>query len=260
MSDDAAVQLWALDGGKFTLDQGLMVVGGTGQVHIPVPTYLIRHPRGLVLVDTGLAPVAVTDPEGTYGPLASLLGLDFTEDMRVDRQVEAIGFSPSEVTHVIISHSHFDHTGGISLFPNARFLIGAPDLPYAFWPLPAAAVFFRSADIEAARGFQWRPLTADLDLFGDGAIRILQMPGHTPGNTSTLVRLQDRYVMLTGDTVHVPEALTNELPMPSDHSTLDAVHSIRRMKDIAHAHDAEIIIQHDFDSWNRLREITKASG
>src|SRR5262249_55253158 len=155
---------------------------------------------------------------------------------------------------VIISHSHLDHTGGISLFPNARFLIGAPDLPYAYWPLPAGAALVRSADIEAGRSFNWRPLTADLDLFGDGAIRIFEMPGHTPGNTSTLVRLEDRYVMLTGDTVHVPEAVTAELPMPTDHSSLDAVHSIRRMKDIAHAFDAEIIIQHDFDDWNRLRE------
>ncbi|MCE3554453.1 N-acyl homoserine lactonase family protein [Pseudonocardia sp. RS11V-5] len=254
------VQLWALDGGRFTLDRGLMVVGGSGTLTIPVPTYLIRHPRGLVLVDTGLAPAAVEDPEGTYGPLATMLGLDFTEDLRVDRQIEALGFAASDVTHVIISHSHFDHTGGISLFPNAQFLIGAPDLSYAFWPLPAASVFFRSADLEAARGFHWRPLTADLDLFGDGTIRILLMPGHTPGNTSTLVRLEDRHVLLTGDTVHVSEALTAELPMPSDHSTLDSVHSIRRLKDIAHAHEAEVIIQHDFDDWNRLREITKVSG
>lgn len=256
-----AVQLWALDGGKFTLDRGLMVVGGTGTLTIPVPTYLLRHPRGLVLVDTGLSPAAVTDPEGTYGPLASMLGLDFTEEMRVDRQIEAVGFSAADVTHVIVSHSHFDHAGGIELFPNARFLIGAPDLSYAFWPMPAAAVFFRQADLEPARGFHWTPLTADLDLFGDGSIQILQMPGHTPGNTSTLVRLEgDRHVLLACDTVHVPEALTAELPMPSDYSTLESVHSIRRLKHIAHSHDAEIIIQHDVDHWNRLREMVKEAN
>ncbi|MDQ4117659.1 MAG: N-acyl homoserine lactonase family protein [Actinomycetota bacterium] len=258
MTSGTARRLYPLDGAKFTLDRGLLVVGGTGEIHLPVPTYLIEHERGLVLFDTGLAPSAVADPEGTYGELASHLGLDFSDDMRVDRQIEAVGHSTSDVTHVIISHSHFDHTGGISLFPNARFYIGAPDLAYAYWPMPAASVFFRTADIEPARGFDWQPLTGDLDLFGDGAIQILGMPGHTPGNTSTLVRLPNRSVMLTGDTVHVPEALSDDLPMPSDYNTLDAVHSIRRMKQIAHAHDAEVIIQHDFDGWNRLKKIGEA--
>lgn len=258
MGSGTAKKLWALDGAKFTLDRGLLVVGGTGEIHLPVPTYLVEHERGLVLFDTGLAPSAVADPEGTYGPLAGALGLDFSEDMRVDRQIESVGYSTEDVTHVVISHSHFDHTGGISLFPNARIYIGAPDLPYAYWPMPAAAVFFRTADIEPARGFDWHPLTGDLDLFGDGAIQILSLPGHTPGNTSALVRLPNKSVMLTGDTVHVPEALSDDLPMPSDYSTLDAVHSIRRMKQVAHANDAEIIIQHDFDGWNELRKIAEA--
>ena len=258
MTTGTATKLWALDGAKFTLDRSILVVGGTGEIHIPVPTYLIQHPRGLVLFDTGIAPSAVEDPEGTYGELASLVGLDFSAEMRVDRQIEAVGFSASDVTHVIVSHSHFDHTGGLSLFPNARFYIGEPDLAYAYWPMPAASPFFRTADIEPARGFDWHPVSGDLDLFGDGAIQMLAMPGHTPGNTATLVRLPNRVVMLTGDTVHVPEAFTDDLPMASDYSTLDAVRSIRRMKQIAHAHDADVIIQHDFDGWNRLKKLGEA--
>lgn len=254
------VKIWALDGAKFTLDRGILIVGGEGTLTIPVPTYLIQHERGLVLFDTGLDPAAVTDPSGTYGPLADMLGLDFPEEMRVDRQIEAAGFSAADVTHVIVSHSHFDHTGAIALFPNAQILIGGADLPYAYWPMPAASAFFRSHDIEVARGFQWRELYGDLDLFGDGSIQILQMPGHTPGNTSTIVRLDSGYVMLTGDTVHVPEALEGDIPMPSDYSTLDAVRSIRRLKSVAQAYDAEIIIQHSFEDWNRLRDISGAKS
>ncbi|MET0191297.1 MAG: N-acyl homoserine lactonase family protein [Pseudonocardia sediminis] len=258
MTTGTATKLWALDGAKFTLDRGLLVVGGTGEIHLPVPTYLIQHPRGLVLCDTGLAPESIDDPYGTYGELADHIGLDYSSELRVDQQLAAVGFKPDDITHVIISHAHFDHTGGMKLFPNARFYIGAQDLPYAYWPMPAATPFFRTADIDAVRGVEWHPLTGDLDLFGDGAIQILMLPGHTPGNTSTLVRLPNQSIMLTGDTVHVPEALSDDLPMPSDYSTLDAVHSIRRMKQIAHAHDAEIIIQHDFDDWNKLKAIGEA--
>lgn len=258
MTIGTANKLWALDGAKLTLDRGLLVVGGTGEIHLPAPTYLIQHSRGLVLVDTGMAPEAVDDPEGTYGELASLIGLEYTADLRVDKQLEAIGFKTDDITDVIVSHSHFDHAGAIKLFPNARFYIGAPDLPYAYWPMPAASIFFRTADIEPTRGFDWHPLTGDLDLFGDGSIQILSLPGHTPGNSSVLVRLPNQNIMLTCDTVHVPEALSDDLPMPSDYSTLDAVHSIRRMKQIAHANDATIIIQHDEDDWKKLRSIGEA--
>ncbi|NMH95935.1 N-acyl homoserine lactonase family protein [Pseudonocardia acidicola] len=258
MTTGTATKLWALDGAKFTLDRGLLVVGGTGNIYIPVPTYVIQHPRGLVLVDTGIAPEAVDDPEGTYGELATHLGLEYTSDLRVDKQLEAVGFKADDITHVIITHSHFDHTGAIKLFPNARFYIGAPDLAYAYWPMPAASVFFRTADIEPARGFNWNPLTGDHDLFGDGSIQILSLPGHTPGNSSVLVRLPNQNIMLTGDTVHVPEALSDDLPMPSDYSTLDAVHSIRRLKQIAHANDATIIIQHDPDDWAKLKALGEA--
>jgi N-acyl homoserine lactone hydrolase len=258
MTTGTATRLWALDGATFTLDRGILVVGGTGDIHIPVPTYLIQHSRGLVLFDTGIAPEAVDDPEGTYGGLAAHLGLEYTAELRVDAQLEAIGFKADDITHVVISHSHFDHTGAITLFPNARFYIGAQDLSYAYWPMPAASPFFRTADIEPARGFDWHPLTGDHDLFGDGSIQILSLPGHTPGNSGVLVRLPHQNVMLTGDTVHVPEALSDDLPMPSDYSTLDAVRSIRRMKQIALAEDATIVIQHDPDDWARLRAIGEA--
>jgi glyoxylase-like metal-dependent hydrolase (beta-lactamase superfamily II) len=256
-STGTATRIWALDGASFTLDRGLLVVGGTGTITIPVPTYVIQHPRGIVLVDTGIAPEAVDDPEGTYGELAAHLGLDFTVELRVDKQLEAIGFKTNDITHVIVSHAHFDHTGAMKLFPNARFYIGAPDLPYAYWPMPAASAFFRTPDLEPCRGFDWHPLTDDHDLFGDGSIHILSMPGHTPGNSSVLVRLPHGNLMLACDTVHVPEALSDDLPMPSDYSTLDAVHSIRRMKQVAQAHDATIIIQHDP---NDLAELCKIAS
>lgn len=242
-------RLWALDGATLTLDSGLLVLGAAGEVTIPVPTFLIEHDRGLVLFDTGIVPEASVDPDGVYGELAEHVGLRFTPEQRVDRQIEGLGYKTSDVTHVVLSHAHFDHSGGMYLFPQAKFYIGAADLPYAFWPHPAASVFFRRPDIEATRSFDWHPLAGDHDLFGDGSITVLAMPGHTPGNSSLLVRLPDRYFMLTADTVHLRSALTDTLPMGSDYNTRESVESIRRLRQLSESHDAHIWIAHDPEDW-----------
>ncbi|OLT41669.1 MBL fold metallo-hydrolase [Saccharomonospora sp. CUA-673] len=253
MAIGTAKRMWALPGAEFTLDTGIMVVNGQGQVTIPVPSFLIEHDRGLVLFDTGIAFEAADDAKGVYGDLADLVGLAYGPDDRLDRQIEALGYKTSDVDHVIVSHAHFDHAGGVRLFPNAELYIGEGDLPYAFWPLPAATPFFRTADFDTTRNWKWNQLSTDHDLFGDGSIVIYRMPGHTPGNTSMLVRLPNQTFLLTGDTVHLRQALTEDLPMPSDYNTLHAVRSIRRVKQLATAHDATVWISHDPEDWATLK-------
>src|SRR5699024_11069117 len=230
-----AQRMWALDGARLTMGRDHLVVGDSGTVTIPVPTFLIEHPRGLVLVDTGLAPDSAGDPYPVYGDLVDRLGIEFEPEQRVDRQIEALGFDVSDVDHVIVSHTHFDHTGGLGLFPHAQLYVGLGDLPYAYWPNTAAAPFFHLPSLDATRGFNWNYLAADHDLFGDSSIQILQMPGHTPGNCSVLVRLPNHAFLLTSDTVHLRSALDGDLPMPSDFNTEKAVQSIRRMRQIANA-------------------------
>jgi glyoxylase-like metal-dependent hydrolase (beta-lactamase superfamily II) len=244
-----AKRLWALDGATLTLDSGILVVGGQGQVTVPVPTFLIEHPRGLVLFDTGLVPDAATDPHAVYGALADDAQIAMTPEQRVDKQIQALGYRTEDVAHVLVSHSHFDHTGGVPLFGNAELYIGRGDLPYAYWPMPAAKPFFHTAELDAARDYSWNQIDGDLDLFGDGSITMLAMPGHTPGNKSLLVRLPNRTMLLTADTVHLRQAIQEDLPMPSDYSTLQAVWSIRRLQQVAKAHDAMVWIAHDPQDW-----------
>ncbi len=249
MNAPAARRLWALDGATFTIDSSILVVGAQGEVTIPVPSYLIEHPRGLVLFDTGIAPQAAEDPHAVYGELADLINVEFTPEQRVDRQIEALGYRVEDVTHVIASHSHFDHCGGLYLFGHADMYIGEGDLSYAYWPLAAASPFFRTQDFEPTRSHRWHQVSGDLDLFGDGSVVMLAMPGHTPGNTSLLVRLPEQTLILAADTVHLRSALDGELPMPSDYSTLDAVRSVRRLRQLSSSLDAPVWIAHDPDDW-----------
>ena len=250
MNTGTVNRVCVLDGARMTVDRGILVVGGTGDLELVCATYVIEHSRGLVLFDTGLDPEAIDAPRDTYGDLA--IGLRFTADQRVDRQLELHGYSAADVTHVVLSHTHLDHTGGISLFPQAKFIAGEADLRYAYWPLPAGVGAFRTVDLDRARTFDWHPLHGDWDLFGDGSVQILSMPGHTPGNLAVLVHLADGALVLAGDTVHVPEAYTNELPMPSDHNTLESARSIRRLKQVALASEARVVIEHDVDDFAYL--------
>lgn len=250
----AAKRLWALDSPTFTLDAGILMVGATGELTIPMPAYLIEHPKGLVLFDTGLTPDAAEDPEAVYGPLAQFLGIRFTPDQRLDRQVEALGYKLSDVTHVVASHTHFDHTGGLHLFPDAKMYVGADDLRFAYWPDPAGQAFFRTADLEPTRAFQWRqvPTGVDHDIFGDGSLVIVSTPGHTPGELSMVVRLPSRNFILTGDTVHLRAALEGEIPMPYDSDTAQSVRSIQRLKLLREAADATVWISHDPEDWSEF--------
>ncbi|GAB2761520.1 N-acyl homoserine lactonase family protein [Salinifilum aidingensis] len=244
-----ARRLWALDGARLTMPRGDLVLGDSGTVTLPVPSFLVEHDRGLVLVDTGLAPEAADDPYEVYGSLVDAVNIEFGPEQRVDRQIESLGYRLTDVRHVVCSHTHFDHTGGLRLFPHAELYAGADDLPYAFWPNPGAAPFFHTADLDATRQFHWNPLTGDHDVFGDGSVVVLLLPGHTPGNCSVLVQLEHSAFLLSADTVHLRSALDGDLPMPSDFNTQQAVESIRRLRRLSTAHDAPVWIAHDPQDW-----------
>lgn len=243
-------RLWGLDAATITVDRSLMMVGGSGVVTIPMPAFLIEHPRGLVLFDTGLAPAAADDPESVYGPLANAFDMRFPVDVRVDRQLAVLGYKTTDVRYVVVSHLHFDHAGGLSLFPNATFIIGPGEMRYAYWPDKAGAGFFRRPDFEGARDYNWLELPGgEHDLFGDSSMVVFSTPGHTPGELSMLVRLPDRNFLLVGDTVHLRAALEDEIPGPFDCNTEIAVQSIRRLKLLRAAADATVWISHDPEDW-----------
>ena len=253
-----AKRLWALDSPTITVDQSLMMVGGSGVVTIPLPAYLIEHPKGLVLFDTGLCPAAADDPQSIYGPLADAFSLTFPSDVRVDNQLAALGYKTTDVRYVVVSHLHFDHAGGLSLFPNATFIIGPEEMRYAYWPYKAGEGFFRREDFEVARGYNWLELPGgEHDLFGDGSMVVFHTPGHTPGELSMLVRLKDRNFLLVGDTVHLRAALESEIPGPFDSNTEVAIQSIRRLKLLRAAADATVWISHDPEDWAGLLHAPK---
>jgi glyoxylase-like metal-dependent hydrolase (beta-lactamase superfamily II) len=228
--------------------------GLDGELTIPYPAFLIEHDQGLVLFDTGLPPEAADDPAAVFGEFTdSVLGITADPSQRIDRQLEALGFAVSDVTHVVLSHLHSDHAGGAHLFPYAKFYVGDGELAFAHYPEPICAPFYDLQQLNRIRGFDWHVVPGvDVDLFGDGALTLLSTPGHTPGELSLLVRLTSQTFILTGDAVHVRAALEREYTHPVDVDTVSALRSLRRLKWLADSERATIWIAHDPEDWAQM--------
>jgi glyoxylase-like metal-dependent hydrolase (beta-lactamase superfamily II) len=245
--------MWVLDGPQLTVPRASLVAGPDWAarpelVTIPVPVFLVEHRAGLVLFDTGLAPEAAEDPAAALGEAASRARLRFTPGQRADRQLRAYGFAPRDITHVVVSHLHFDHAGGLGLFPGATWLLGRGELAAARTP---GHRYYRAEDTRrAGAGRITEVHAAEHDLFGDGSVVLLRTPGHTAGSLSMLVVLGHRAVILAGDAVHHRDAFDRELAFPRDQDPRAAVASIRRLKRIARRSGASVLISHHADNWN----------
>ena len=204
---------WTASGlfGPFNIQGLIPTYPDARDILIPINMWIIDHPMGLVVYDTGNN-VAISDGSCTSHWLAGLC--DFLQPSQargdvIDKQLEKVGFTVDDVKIVITSHSHLDHIGNIEMFPNAIHVIQKKELYQAWWP----EKFQRGgahvmADYDDARDFTYFELNGDYDLFGDGSLMVISTPGHTLGHQSVKVRMADTgTVILTQDAVWMEENL-----------------------------------------------------
>lgn len=199
-------------------------------VQLTYSCYLIRHNDDYLIWDTGFAP-----GPGATAPKQSLLQL-----------LTQLKVASASVKFVGISHYHGDHVGQAAAFPQATLLIGKGDWDYLTNPATATAVNTAFFAPWISGGGKVEPLAADKDVFGDGSVLMLNMPGHTPGHHSLLVKLHEMGpVLITGDVAHFRENYdTNGVPtFNTDRAA--SLASIDRFKQIAKNLKATVIIQHD---------------
>jgi glyoxylase-like metal-dependent hydrolase (beta-lactamase superfamily II) len=94
----------------------------------------------------------VDDPVAVYGESLASLNLYHPPEFKIENQLRALEFSLEDVGHVVTSHGHFDHCGGIGLFPGAKHYVGKNEINYVFWASPPGVEFFSGAPFEPIRG------------------------------------------------------------------------------------------------------------
>ncbi len=169
------------------------------KIRLPVPAYLIETGRERILVDTGLHPAAVDDPAGRYGRRGALGPFQVSLDEPISEQLEV-----DTITTVVLTHLHFDHAGGLSLLPpSVRVVVQRREWEAGHDRRAVARNFYLPADYAAAGG-QVVLVDGDHDLLGDGSVRLLPTPGHTPGHQSVCV---GERLVLGGDVTHFASGL-----------------------------------------------------
>lgn len=191
--------------------------------------YIVRHPRGTLLWDTGypdaLAERPVTNANGTASRTRTLAS-----------QLVEIGLAPADIRYVAVSHTHGDHVGNVAAFAGSRVLIQRAEYEWAF--APGRNPPFPS-DIPVEK------LDGDRDVFGDGSVVILATPGHTPGHQSLRVRLKGGAFVLTGDAAHFRDNWDNRR-VPSMNVDANATRaSLARLDATLKAENATLWINHD---------------
>ena len=232
------LQMWRLDCGtvqvgNLDLFSDAFLYAGQSKT-LTDSCYLIRHGENYLLWDTGL-------PGELAGKTVPMGDMSLTVTRRVVDQLRDIGVPPERVNFVGISHRHEDHIGQAADFPKATLFIGDAD-------------FEAIRKGESARrlkpwidgGARVERVDGDVDIFRDGSVVMLGMPGHTPGHHSLLVRLpKTGPVLLTGDLYHFYENVKNRGVPSFNTDRADTLASMDRFDAMARKLKAKVVIQHE---------------
>lgn len=220
-------------------------------IELPVSSILLRHPQGNVLFDTGCHPSVVTEAEARWGGVARAMTPIMGPQDNVVSQLACTGLGPDDIDVVICSHFHPDHCGCNAFFRRATMVVHAAEM---------AAARAENAQAAGYLPVEWdQPNPVDLidgqrDLFGDGRVTLIPLPGHTPGLTGALVSLdRDGAFLLASDAVSLRSSLDADV-VPKNTWNADlyrnSLDEIRRIE----AAGATVLCGHDDAQWATLRK------
>ncbi len=251
-----SLKVYAFTCGWVTGDFGRLMEGGEGDITLPVPVFLIEHPKGRALFDTGLHPDCQHDPVGRLGErLAGLFRIGFRPGEEIAGRLMALGRDPEKIDLVINSHFHFDHCGGNAQIPNATMVVQRREWNAGMDPDRAAKSGFNPRDFDL--GHKLRLVDGEHDVFGDGSVVVLPTHGHTPGHQSLKLRLAGGDIVLAADACYFCRTL-RERRLPRYVYDRDAMHaSLDRLAALEKA-GARIFFGHDPEFWQSVPQAPTA--
>lgn len=244
----AQIKLYAIDCGRIDVSN-FSEFSDTNDydnqsVSLVDPCFLIVHPKGNFLWDTGLPDSLIGKPDtaGVY---------HLSKSVSLHDSLQKINLKPSDINYVSISHSHFDHMGNLNQFPKATWIVQKAEINYAqSKPTPFV--------IDASKLEGWKTankmlINGDHDVFGDGSVKILSTPGHTSGHQSLQIKLAHAgVVILTGDLFHQRTSY-KPLRIPAfNTSRAETLASVDRINILLKNNKARLVVQHDMHDFEGL--------
>lgn len=183
---------------------------------MPVSVYLIEHPKGVILVDTGwnrsMSPNGEYDKGAQIRSLGSFILYNINQGyvekgMAVDEQLQKMGFKAEDIDYVLLTHLDCDHANGLSLVKNAKnILVSNDEFKMLKGKSPVLKIRFQKQWWSGTKikGFDYNdnegPFGRAFDLFGDGSVKMINIPGHSDGLCAVkITNSKGKYVLLFSD-------------------------------------------------------------
>lgn len=248
--DTPPITLYKLDGGTVMVNNlNLFAQGDTykgDSKQLADAFYVIKHPKGTLIWDTGLPEMLVgQEPFTPEGGAFTISRKD-----SITAQLQKIGMTPEDIDMIAFSHIHFDHTGAANHFKNATWLVQQPEYEFATGEAIKGNAFYMPATFSELTNVE--KLNGDKDIFGDGTVIIKSMPGHTPGHQVLFLQLKENGpTLLSGDLYHFHENREGGIVPQFNHDIAQTDQSIKDFEAFAKAENAKVIIQHDPEDFTK---------
>ena len=244
------LRVYALSCGSLEFEKQLFFPASAAGERIvaPVSSYLIVHPKGKLVFDTGIHCDALADPVARLGKrVASLFEIRSRADEGVVGQLAALGVRPEEIRTVVNSHFHFDHCGCNASFPRATFLVQRAELAAA----RADPKRYNAKDWDLP--LDYRECDGEHDIFSDGTLVLLPTPGHTPGHQSLWIRPgTGAQFVLTADACYTREHLEQTILPSNVHDAVQMTDSLAMLRGLRDRRGIELLYGHDAGQWNAM--------
>ena len=219
--------------------------GETGAIRYPVLGFLCEHPRGLVVFDTGLHPDLATSGD-RLRLSAHRFSIEIGAEHTLTAQLTRLGLDPADVGLAVLSHLHFDHTGGTGELPKARLVVQRDEWEAALDPRMVELGVSDPSTFDHGREVQL--VDGRHDLFGDGSLELVPTIGHTPGHQSLLV---NRDLMLVADACYLADALARDHHPARSWDRAKQAETFAMLR-AAEADGVQLVYSHDTDQWATL--------